>query len=136
MSKKIVSLVLLFIWLGVIFSFSAQSGLESSELSNDFLVIVQRFLPFSSYLVRKLAHFTEFLILGLLVVNVGNSFGYHGKKVLMFCFLFCFLYACSDELHQMFIDGRVPAVFDVLVDSLGSLGGIIIYNWCICRKDR
>ena len=40
----------------------------------------------------------------------------------------CFLYAVSDEIHQMFSIERGPGVIDVLIDTLGSLASIIILN--------
>jgi hypothetical protein len=36
------------------------------------------------------------------------------------------LYAASDELHQMFSDGRSPQVRDVCIDSAGVLTGVLV----------
>ena len=41
--------------------------------------------------------------------------------------LICFLYACSDEIHQSFISGRDGNFLDVIIDSIGYLFGIFLY---------
>ncbi|MBQ3466792.1 MAG: VanZ family protein, partial [Oscillospiraceae bacterium] len=38
--------------------------------------------------------------------------------------LFCFLYACSDEFHQLFVPGRAGMFSDVLIDTVGVLFGL------------
>ena len=38
------------------------------------------------------------------------------------------LYACTDEIHQLFIQGRAGQLKDVLIDTIGSLTGIYIYK--------
>ena len=40
--------------------------------------------------------------------------------------LICAVYAATDELHQMFVQGRSCEVRDILIDSLGALTGILI----------
>lgn len=78
--------------------------------------------------VRKLAHFCEFGLLGLLTAAFMNALG-KGKKWLWWVIPagFCLLYAISDEVHQMFTE-RGPAVKDVLIDFSGSLTGIVVTN--------
>ena len=42
--------------------------------------------------------------------------------------LFSFLYACTDELHQIFVPGRSAQFQDILIDTLGaSFGATITY---------
>ena len=47
--------------------------------------------------------------------------------------LFCFVYALSDEFHQMFVDGRGASFTDCLIDTSGALLGIIaaLIIYCI-----
>ena len=40
--------------------------------------------------------------------------------------IFCFIYACTDEFHQIFVSGRSPQMFDVMIDTSGALFGIMI----------
>lgn len=78
--------------------------------------------------IRKLAHFCEFGLLGLLSAAFMNALG-KGKKWLWWVIpaIFCLLYAISDEVHQIFTN-RGPAVTDVLIDFSGSITGIVGIN--------
>ncbi len=50
------------------------------------------------------------------------------KHPLTMSILLSFLYACTDELHQVFVPGRSAQFRDVLIDTLGaSFGAIITY---------
>lgn len=85
---------------------------------------VEEFHP----LIRKLAHFCEFGLLGVLTAAFVNALG-KGRKWLWWVIPmgFCLLYAISDEVHQMFTE-RGPAVTDVLIDFGGSIVGICGIN--------
>ena len=117
--KKFISWLLFILWLGVIFFFSSQSGSASSNLSNSILML----LPFkiSSFTIRKLAHFTEYFILGLLGMNSLNKSGAFRNKNIILLSLFILLYAFSDEIHQYFVGGRAMRVLDVFIDYTGGL---------------
>lgn len=122
--KKIVNLLLLLGWCLLIFFFSSQNAVDSSETSS----LVARFVPFLSlFWVRKLAHFIEFLVLGVLSCNVFKDYKTTCRKILMWASLFCLCYAFGDEMHQVFSDGRAPRIVDVLIDFIGSLAGIKLY---------
>ena len=82
------------------------------------------------FLVRKTAHFTEYAVLGaLFYLNIMQ----HPKpdqphKKILSPILFSFLYAITDEIHQIFVSGRSAQYRDVLIDTLGaSFGTIITY---------
>ena len=76
-------------------------------------------------LIRKLAHFAEYLLLALAIAYpFARSCGLKRKKLLCAVMIFCILYAVSDEFHQIFSEGRSPQLTDVLIDSLGSLTGM------------
>lgn len=74
------------------------------------------------FLVRKMAHFTEFTVLGLCLCWL---FGMLGKGTLA-PFLCGGLAACVDETIQVFVPGRGPSVRDVCIDSCGVLLGVIL----------
>ena len=40
--------------------------------------------------------------------------------------MICFIYAMTDELHQVYISGRNGNIYDVLLDTLASTLAIII----------
>jgi len=48
------------------------------------------------------------------------------KNAIYFAIFCCFLYAISDEIHQLFIVGRNGNVVDVLIDTCGSMFGIFL----------
>ena len=124
--KKLLAWLALFVWMAVIFYFSHQSGDVSTQISDGVLNTVLSFLPnpfdyaFFSYIIRKFAHFTEYFILGILVYHLVNQYRFVSKKEFIWMILFCVIYAISDEFHQLFIGGRSPKIFDVIIDSLGS----------------
>ena len=115
-------------------------GLENNLISLSTLI----------FLVRKTAHFTEYAILGgLFFLNLRNWLKSNttlvkiskpqttktvAKKVTLglikysffMSILFSFLYACTDELHQIFVPGRSAQFRDILIDTLGASFGIII----------
>ena len=131
--KKILAWSFFLVWLLLIFFFSSQSGEESSHLSGGILEFLENFTHISlsseigSFMIRKLAHFTEYTILGILTMNLWNQYGSIRKKQLLFIILFCVFYAFTDEFHQMFIINRSGNFWDVAIDSLGSLFGIVSF---------
>lgn len=131
--KKIIAWSLLICWLFVIFFFSNQNGSTSSSLSNGILALIEEItrLPLNNdifrILLRKLAHFTEYLILALFLLNLLRNYKNVSNREFVLTILFCFLYACTDEIHQMFIGGRSPQILDVGIDTLGSEVGILLY---------
>ena len=78
--------------------------------------------------VRKVAHFTEYMILGLLMRLCLES--WFGKRKTLFISSWGTgtIYACTDELHQLITDGRSGQWQDVLIDSSGVLIGVLISN--------
>lgn len=69
-----------------------------------------------------------YLVLGIFVINAFVVSGIRGYKAFFFSLIFCLLYAASDEIHQLFVQGRGAKATDVLIDSIGALIGIGIYN--------
>jgi len=144
---KVFHSMLLVIWMIVIFSFSQANGdvsaktsdlvttavvnvtVKTNEISHD---EYKKKLINSTFLIRKSAHFMEYMLLGILILLLLNDYGKLNKRMIISALLFCILYACSDEVHQLFIDGRSSRMLDVAIDSAGSLLGIIIY--CIIKN--
>ena len=133
---KKLSVILVIIWMIVIFMFSSYNGNISSIQSDGIVAMLARLIHYTGdidilrVIVRKMAHFTEYLILGILVINACkyNSV----KDIIKLSILICILYASLDEIHQLFIQGRGGRIFDVLIDTLGSLTGIFTYK--VLRK--
>ena len=135
MMKKIISTVLVVLWMILIFSLSNQVALVSSHQSSFFVNIITNIFGNSNiniitFVVRKCAHFTLYLILGVLVLNALRY--YKVKNIIILAILICITYACFDEIHQLFIQGRSGEVRDVLIDSIGSLIGIVLFK-LVCK---
>lgn len=147
--RKIASLSLLILWLVIIFSFSSDNGDKSSSLSDNVIkFVVRTFTSIEddseemesivnkySFPVRKLAHFTEYFILGVITLNFFVSFGIN-KRVLIYTSIFCILAASLDEFHQTFVDGRSGNISDVLLDSSGSLIGAYLVSRFYLFKEQ
>lgn len=135
--KKIIKWVLLIAWMVVIFMFSSQPAEISDEKSR---LVIQIFNAIglnldsvlgelANFVVRKAAHFTEYFILALLIFNViGEEFKL--KQALLLSIVVVFLYACSDEFHQIFVPGREGKLRDVLIDTSGGTVAMgVVYIW-------
>lgn len=137
--KKIIKYTLLIIWMIIIFLFSNQPAKESGKLSDSFLEKTitifykdintekkEQLIKKYGLITRKLAHFTIYLVLGVLMLSTISE--YNIKTKILVSITLCFLYALSDEIHQLFIIGRSGEFKDVLIDTAGSFIGINIYN--------
>lgn len=137
---RIISPLLLLLWMGLIFFFSSQTATESSAVSSGLIETVVRFLmpsispatlknvvSISSFFVRKGAHFCVFAMLG--VFSFLSVATYEKLKLLFRFFISAFIsvaYAVSDEYHQTFVNGRSCELRDVLIDSSGAICGILV----------
>ena len=78
------------------------------------------------HLVRKSAHYIEYMTLGILLRLCTESWIGKKKGVTWISWGIGALYAATDELHQLAIDGRSGQWTDVLLDSSGVLTGVLI----------
>ena len=69
------------------------------------------------WVIRKMAHMTEYGILYILVM-IPLWKRVNGRWIAL---VISVLYAASDEIHQGFIPGRVASILDVCFDSLGAV---------------
>ena len=77
-----------------------------------------------TFTVRKCAHFIEYLALGWsLLLPATKRFGRTGG---LYAWIFGSLYAVTDEIHQIFVEGRSCEFSDMLLDSAGVLTGLLI----------
>ena len=58
------------------------------------------------------------------------------KKSYFIGFISTLLYACTDEIHQLFIEGRSGEIRDILVDSTGALIGMVLVSIILKIKKR
>ena len=144
MLRKIFSLAMTLLWMCLIFSFSAKSAVQSgadSMFITDYIIGFfadnppQYLLDIIETIIRKLAHFTEYAVLGLLVCYCMSSFGANVKD-LAYSILICFLYAVSDEIHQYFVPGRACRLYDMLIDTAGATFGYFLYRIILKIRHR
>ena len=124
-----------------IFCFSNQNGTKSSGVSRKVTEIVtsnikkvqnmsknerELFLEHTEKIIRKLAHFSIYTVVGLLMMSLMNTYKLKQSKRIWISLIVGVLYASSDEIHQYFVPGRACQFRDVMIDSCGALFGIAV----------
>ena len=74
--------------------------------------------------VRKCAHLAEYAILSALLLRALRQHLLAARSV---AFVFAALYAVLDEFHQSFILSRTGSPWDVVIDIIGAILGLVIY---------
>jgi len=177
MTKKKFWVFATLLWMAVIFFMSAAPSDESSHMSLELCRMIGRiFVPgFNAmspenqlifqesieFIVRKLAHFTEYTILGVLLSGTVMNFmqdyrrgssasakenvcrdsvntaGFPYLRAALTAIIIGALYAMSDEFHQLFVPGRSCSLRDVLIDSCGVSAGVGMFMLVVSSsKDR
>lgn len=77
-------------------------------------------------LLRKIAHFTEFFSLGLLLLWQFRQLRFSGLRGFLLPLGAGVAVACIDETIQLFNPGRGPGILDVAIDASGVLTGICL----------
>ena len=129
----------------LIFCLSAQPAVESRNLSGPLVVRVKErieasklmpkemkeaFLRSPSFWVRKMAHVGIYFILGFIVYLALPSCKWRKGKSFFLATGICLVYALGDEWHQLFVAGRSGELRDVILDTSGALGGVLV-GWLI-----
>lgn len=141
-TKKIISTILVILWMLTIFYFSHQQGTGSSNTSKKVAntvvniidlkhqmqdeqkeELVEKIEPF----IRKLAHYTIYTIGGILITNCMYAYIKCDRKAVASASSIGVFYAVTDEIHQLFINGRSGRIVDVVIDSIGIFTGIVAY---------
>ena len=140
--KKTISFIVLILWMIVIFSFSSADANKSTGTSDKVITTMieikdkitnnetpnnekEIIVKNSSFYIRKIAHLTEYLILGFLMFNLLKQYSVTN---IYYAIGLSILYSCTDEFHQLFINGRSGSIRDVLIDSIGILIGTYLYK--------
>lgn len=132
--RKISAILLVLLWMLLIFSFSSNDGEESQGISDKVIETVTVILTDTekdstkmdvikdkySFVVRKLAHFFVYFMLGIIVMNAFYTFKVN-RYMIIYASIICILYAITDEFHQTFVEKRSGQISDVLLDSSASL---------------
>ena len=79
----------------------------------------------TTFLIRKLAHFSEFALLGLCLC--GTAYGFALIRPVLCAACAGALAAGADEFIQRFVEGRSSQFTDVMLDTAGVLFGLCLY---------
>ena len=145
--KRLFPLVITILIMAFIFLQSALPADLSKEESN---LIVQALIEFLhvdakilSFAVRKCAHFTEYLLLGLSLFATVREYdpvwlerNEQWQRTALLSWGIGALYALTDEVHQAFVPGRSCEIRDMLIDSCGVAAGVLIMAALRSRRTK
>lgn len=147
MLKKSILWICVILISAQIFSFSSADSTKSGNTSKKVATVVveavkkTRSVPkseepalfeFCHKIVRKTAHFSEYMLLAFFVAALVQSYRLKMGLTFLISSLYCLLFAAGDEIHQLFVDGRSGQLTDVLIDFSGALTGIVFF--ILCRR--
>lgn len=75
----------------------------------------------------KYWHLAEFFVLAVLILRAWRGYGW--RNAYYFAVLLTIGYGALDEVHQLFVPGRVGSVVDVVMDGAGAVGILIFRMW-------
>ena len=142
--KYVINLLLIVIWMTFIFLMSNQPAETSDSQSLGIISILSKlgidmsgiFGDIANFIVRKCAHFLEYMILGFLIINLIKE-DLKLKYIILVVVSGVFLYACTDEFHQLFVSGRDGNLRDIFIDtSGGTVSALLFYLKRLLIKNR
>ena len=152
--KVVISWIIVILWASLIFIMSSMDTNESNSKSKKTLnEIVEKTVETTNgmgitdkhptqsklnnvinklnYPFRKMAHASEYLILSILLLIALKNSGVRDIKLFIIAVSICFIYACTDEYHQTFVNGRTGQFIDVIIDTIGAFIGSLFYKLII-----
>ncbi|SEF77864.1 VanZ like family protein [Eubacterium ruminantium] len=137
--KTKVLVIIIIVTLAFIWGNSLMTGEISSNISEWFRELLNKLFHFaksskevgSGHVIRKIMHFTEFMILGLEITSLKK---YKKKLTCTGIILSGILAAMIDETIQLFVPGRAGMLQDVWLDVSGYITGFVIMTFL--RKAR
>ncbi len=147
-TKKFVVWIPVILVLLLIYNFSSADGLQSAGMSSqvtDRLVSVFTAIPLLDlnpvqedfsvdllhYIIRKTGHISVYAALALALAFALYQYRISSRRLILWSFGFGFFYACTDEIHQLFVLGRSGRFTDVLIDSAGMTLGILTFYFLL-----
>ncbi len=148
--KKNAFRLLVILWACVIFFMSSMNANESNDKSKGTInEIVEKTVEVTNELgitnidqtktnieqitnklnppLRKVAHASEYCVFTILIIIVLKNSKLKNKKIYLIAISICFIYACTDEYHQTFVNGRTGQFIDTLIDTLGGIIGCTLH---------
>lgn len=148
MAKNIVRVILIILLcctFSIIFGFSSQTGTKSAGISRKITEIItsnikaiqekseiekEQILSNVEHIIRKLAHFSIYAVVGMLVMLLCKTYNLKNLDRIAITMIISIIYATSDEIHQIFVNGRGPMFADVLIDTFGAFVGMNVVLVC------
>ena len=149
--KRVIVGIFVISWMTVVFIFSSQDGTKSLNTSGSMIYYVDTKINSSSTsnntskvetdkhttqeykysaelqrTVRKYAHCFLYTIGGVVISVFFYAFTLNKREIITSSLLTGVLYALSDEIHQFYVKGRTSSVFDVGIDTVGVIIGILL----------
>ena len=142
--RAIISWILVILWAVVIFFMSSMDSNKSNQKSKETIdVVIEKTVDTSNNFgitdkrpskkqkketvdelnvpLRKVAHASEYCVFTILIVWALYNSGIKKKRRFIIALIVCFLYACTDEYHQTFVNGRTGQFTDSLIDTSGGV---------------
>lgn len=143
MAARIILTILTAAAVAAIFWNSSRSAVQSTEQSSPLTGWLNRFflslpIPFTitETLVRKLAHFSEYAVLGALLTATVYLYAQKRGRALLYALPTGALIAVCDELIQLFPAGRSCEVRDMVIDLCGILVAALIVTLIISILEK
>lgn len=136
--KRYLALLPALLWMALIFYMSSKNGDDSASMSGKLTEWITSFLEKIrkdsiaeqlalmeqvDFFIRKLAHMAEYGILFLWICFAIKHLSGKTNKSYQYILslVITFFYACTDEIHQLFVNGRYGTTVDVLIDMVGAV---------------
>jgi len=121
----------LVVWLAFI-SFASTDSFNAGNTSRIIGPLVLWLFPHTTaetlatiqFFTRKLAHFTEYAILGFLAARAFRT----SPRWFLISALLIVVYALLDEYHQSFVPSRTASIFDSFIDMAGGISALIFVS--------
>lgn len=136
--KRIILFALVISWMILIFWFSSAghevSSGQSMRAVHGIAQATGVVLP--EALVRKAAHVFLYFVLGVLLVCLVRTYEPGWLRAISCSTGVAFVYAITDELHQLLVGGRSGQASDVLLDTLAAFVGtwVMFGCWKLTKK--
>lgn len=127
----------LLLWMALI-SFTSSSEFSALNTSQIFRPLILWIFPNLSeervaaihFLTRKLAHFSEYAVLGILSARAfaGSANDFIQRHWFQVALLLIVCYALLDEFHQSFLPSRTASIYDSAIDAAGGLTALLLFR--------
>jgi len=122
-------------WLAFI-SFASSDNFNAGNTSRIIGPLILWLFPHTSpetlatvhFITRKIAHFTEYAILGFLAARAFRTSPRPAisRRWFLICATLIVVYALVDEYHQSFVPSRTASVWDSFIDMAGGLTALLL----------